>query len=389
MKAVKGAQERRPELLELVQRLNTSGARAVEAFVHAGTQYLAVAQLARDIPGRPAQMNGGDSNVEALVYRWKDGGFIEHQRLSVAGGEDVEFFRIADRAFLATASLRTGADPYELNTHSTLFELVDGQFEPFQSFPTFAAKQWRHFQIGERHFLALAQGVVIDGVIATHPSQSCIFEWDGSRFLPFQSIPSLWGYNWECFRVGGQLLLGYADQIERSRLMRWNGSAFEDFQYLEGRSGRALCFFEAEDECWLAFAKLHEESLLYRWRDGRFVCHESLSGPGGREFEWFEASGNGYLVQVNFLHGSREAPQTALQSAVLEFRNGKLATVESFPTLGGTDAAAFQVDGCLYLAVANSLTADIRFRADSHIYRVATPYTESRHLAVSQEIRES
>jgi EPTP domain len=373
VKVSNGAQESRSELLQLVQRLNTSGARAVEAFVHAGTQYLAVAQLARDIPGRPAQMNGGDSNMEALIYRWKESGFVEHQRLCVAGGEDVEFFRIADRAFLATASLRTGADPYELNAHSMLFEFVNGQFEPLQSFPTFAAKQWKHFEIGKRHFLALAQGVVIEGVTATHPSQSCIFEWDGSRFLPFQNIPSLWGYNWEYFEVAGQLLLGYADHIERSRLLRWNGSAFEDFQYLDGRGGRALCFFEAEGDCWLAFAKLHEESLLYRWFDNRFVCHESLSGPGGREFEWFEAAGRTYLVQVNFLHGSREAPQTALQSRMFEFRNGKLVTVETFPTLGGTDAAAFKVGDCMYLAVSNSLTADIRFRADSHIYRFALP----------------
>ena len=73
-------------------------------------------------PVAPAQMNGGDSNVDALVYRWKEGGFVEHQRLCVAGGEDVEFFKIADRAFLATASLLTGADPYALKAHSMLFE---------------------------------------------------------------------------------------------------------------------------------------------------------------------------------------------------------------------------------------------------------------------------
>ena len=376
VKVSSAIQDRRPGLLKLVQRLDTSGARAVEAFVHAGTQYLAVAQLARDIPGRPAQMNGGDSNVEALVYRWQESGFVEHQRLCVAGGEDVEFFKIEDRAFLATASLRTGADPYELNAHSMLFEFVNGQFEPLQSFPTFAAKQWKHFAIGKRHFLALAQGVVVDGVTATHPSQSCIFEWDGSRFLPFQHIPSLWGYNWEYFEVGGLSLLGYADHIERSRLLRWNGSAFEDFQYLDGRGGRALCFFEAEGEGWLAYARLHEESLLYRWVDDRFVCHAPLSGPGGREFEWFEAAGRTYLVQVNFLHGSREAPQTALQSLVFEFRGGQLVTLETFPTLGGTDAAAFQLDDCIYLAVANSLTADVRFRADSDIYRVMLPVHE-------------
>jgi len=371
-----GTPEKGPQRLRLVQSLETSGARAVEAFVQAGTQFLAIAQFARDVPGRSAQMNGGDSDVDTLVYRWQDGQFVEHQRLSVPGGEDVEFFRISDRAFLATASLRTGADPYDLNTHSTLFEFVNGRFIAFQSFPTFAAKQWKHFKIGDRHFLALAQGVVIDGVSPVHPPQSCLFEWDGSRFVPFQSVPSAWGYNWEFFEAGSQLFLGYADHIEPSRLLRWNGSMFENFQYLDGRSGRALCFFATEDDSWLAFARLHEESLLYRWAGNRFARERAMSGPGGREFEWFENAGARYLVQVNFLHGSREAPQTALQSIVYEYLNRTFAIVDRFSTFGGTDATAFKVDNQQYIAVSNSLTADVRFRVDSNIYRVSAPMSE-------------
>ena len=40
-----------------------------------------------------------------------------------------------------------------------------------------------------------------------------------------------------------------------------------------------------------------------------------------------------------------------------------------FPTFGGTDASFFTVDGQRYLAVSNSLTADVRFRQDTIIYR--------------------
>jgi hypothetical protein len=112
---------------------------------------------------------------------------------------------------------------------------------------------------------------------------------------------------------------------------------------------------------------------LYRWCENRFLPQENLSGPGGREFEWFEAAGQGYLVQVNFLHGSREAPQTALQSTVFELSSGKPVPVATFPTLGGTDAVFFKVEECMYIAVANSLTADVRFRTERHIYRVALP----------------
>ncbi len=362
------ADERR--LLVLAQSLETSGARAVEAFVHDGEQYLAVAQLAKDVSGRPAQMNGGDSNVDAIVYRWNGGRFVEHQRLPVPGGEDVEFFRIGDRAFLATASLRTGSGPYELNAQSVLFELEDGHFVPYQAFSTFAAKQWKHFRIGDRHFLALAQGVIIEGQVARHPSQSCIFEWNGAQFAPFQDVPSAWGYNWAYFEVGGQSLLAYADHAERSRLFRWNGRKFEALRDFEGASGRAFCFFRAGGESWLVFANLLEDTVLYRWVGGEFGRERSLSGPGGRELKWFELAGSGYLVQINFLHGTRESPQTALQSFVMRHENGQLSVVESFPTLGGTDAAVFQVDGCSYLAVANSLTEAVRFRADTNVYRI-------------------
>ena len=43
-----------------------------------------------------------------------------------------------------------------------------------------------------------------------------------------------------------------------------------------------------------------------------------------------------------------------------------------FPTLGGTDACAFEDKGHAYLVVANSLGADIRFRTPSKVYRLET-----------------
>ena len=55
-----------------------TGARAVETFVHEGERYLVMPQLAADIAGQPAQMTLGDSDIDALVYRWQDGRFVEH-----------------------------------------------------------------------------------------------------------------------------------------------------------------------------------------------------------------------------------------------------------------------------------------------------------------------
>lgn len=315
-------------------------------------------------------MTLGDSDVEALVYRWEGGSFVEHTRLPVPGGEDAEFFQIGARGFVATASLRTGKGPYDLNTESTIFEIVDGRFEPFQKVAGFAAKQWTHFAIGERHFLALAQNVAMLGETAAQPADSQIYEWNGERFAPFQTVSSAWGYNWAFFEVGGEKLLAYADHAVPSQLLRWNGERFEPFQQLDGKTGHAFCFFENDGHAWLVFANLHHDTLLYRWDAGRFVVHQTLSGPGGREFDWVRTPQGGRLVQINFLHGTREAPIPELESVVYRMENFQMVVNETIATSGGTDVSAFEADGAQYLAVSNSLSGAVRFATHSRIYRL-------------------
>ncbi len=260
------------------------------------------------------------------------------------------------------ASLRSGAGPYRFDVPSTIFELRDGAFVPFQSVEAFAAKQWRHFTIDDRHFLALAQGLT--GEAASKPS--CIHEWTGERFEHLQDVPSAWGYNWCRFDAGGQAFLAHADHTAPSLLLTWNGSRFEAHQEFEGRSGRAFQPFEANGQLWMAFAQLQEDSWLHRWDGGRFVRHSVLCGPGAREFCWIPARQE--LVLVNFLRGSREAPVTQLTSQVLRFTGAGFEPVAEFTTSGGTDAAHFTEDGREYLAVSEALGPDVRFRTPTKIW---------------------
>jgi hypothetical protein len=363
-------------MMQPVQRLPTSGARAVAPFCIGADTYLAVPQLAADVPGQAPSMTAGDSDTDLIVYRWVDGGFIEHQRLPVPGGEDAEFFSIGERHFLATASLRSGAGPYSLDVQSVLYEWhADGQggrWQPFQSFDTYAAKQWTHFSFDGRHFLALAQGVAAPDVPRRDDALSAVFEWTGERFELFQAIESAWGYNWHFLEVEGRRLLAYADHVSPSRLLQWNGATFEPFQVLEGASGRAFAHFESQGALWLAFARLLGETVLCRWEGGRFVQHQVLSGPGGRELLWLPGEGGeGRLLQVNFILGSREAPRPVVPSVLYGWRDGRLEPVAQFETFGGTDAASFEVAGVRYVVVSNSLDATLRFRVDSCVYQLA------------------
>src|SRR4051794_32861932 len=160
-----------------LQRIPTSGARAVETIAVDGLELLAIPQLAHDVAAQEPSMHGGDSDTELLLLRRVEGRFVPWSTLPAPGGEDAEYFVIDDRAFLAVASLRSGAGPYEFTAESQIFTWREGRFVPFQAVTTFAAKQWKHWRIGDRHFLGLAQGVRPPGTGGPN-RESVVFEWD-------------------------------------------------------------------------------------------------------------------------------------------------------------------------------------------------------------------
>jgi hypothetical protein len=357
-------------LVEL-QRLETSGARGMAIFVSSGKRYLIVPQLSSDMPDIPAHMNGGDSDISAPIFVWQGGKFVPEGELPLPGGEDVHFFKFGGDEYLIAASIRTGhaPPPFNYNIDQVLYKKSGTTWEKFQTFPAFAAKQWHFFQVGNRAFLALAQGVTLGHIEAKNPRQSRIYEWDGSRFVDFQTLDGKWGYNWETFEIGGDHFLCYADHVSDSIIYKWDGAAFVPFQSLSPTGGRCFRFFETDGERWMAFAVINGESSLYRWDGKQFVVHQKLSGPAGREFCVVKVGAKLFLVQINFITGEPSAPTTAQMSRIYQWMDGQMKLVEEFPTFGGTEATAFEEGGTTYLAVSNSLTPEVRFRQDSVIYR--------------------
>jgi EPTP domain len=254
--------------LERQQRLPASGARAVEAFTVDDLDLLAVPQLAVDAPGTPAGMNGGDSDTELILFRRAAAGYEPWASLTAPGGEDAEFFTIADRRFLAVASIRTGAGPYDYEAGSRIYEWRDGKFLPGQTVGSFAAKQWKYWRIGERHFLGLAQGAALPG-LQDRNRASMMYEWDGSAFAEFQPIPSQWAYNWHPFEIGSTTYVAHAEHLGASVLYRWDGQRLVPHQDLAERSGRAFETFAAGDEQYLLAGCLQVPSWLMRWAGDR------------------------------------------------------------------------------------------------------------------------
>ena len=342
-----------------VQRLATSGARAVETFEADGHRYLAVPQLAYDAPGTPPGINGGTSNTDVLLFVHDGSGFVPHGTLPGVGGEDVETFVIDGRLFLAVASIRMGSGPYNYRAGSPIYEWVDGAFAPFQSVLTTAAKQWRHWEVDGAHFLGVAQGHPADPGLS-----SAILRWDGAGFAPFQQLESVAGYNLYAFELDGEHYLAHADHALPSRLYRWDGAQYVQHQELVERGGRAFLLLDRT----LLVAKIDGDSLVLQWDGSRFQPHGTLAGgAGGREF----ALVGDHVVRVNFIRGTPAEPEPDLASYV--YRAPDFPLVADFPTTGGTDATAFDHDGATYLVVSHGLAPAASaavFAAECIVYRV-------------------
>jgi hypothetical protein len=351
-----------------LQRIPTSGARAVCSFSVDGLDLLAVPQLALDVAGAAAGMNVGDSDTELLLLRRDGGPYAPHSVLAAPGGEDAEFFRVGPRAFLAVASIRAGAGPYRYDIESTIFEWSGDRFVPFQALPSFAAKQWRHWQVGERHFLGLAQGIDLPHIEGPNRN-SVIFEWDGTRFAPFQEIASRWAYNWHAFAVDGMSFLAHADHLGPSRLYRWDDGRFVPHQDLPVRAGRAFADFVRDGHHHLLVAGLEDPPEVLRWSGERFEPYQSLTGLGARELRVVELDGRLHVIRVDFVIGTPHDPRVCRQSRVYEWRDGGLAQVLTFPTCGATDVEVLATTpGRVEFAVSNGLSPDLRFATDSTVF---------------------
>jgi EPTP domain len=348
------------------QRLNTSGARAVEVFRLDNEIYLAVPQLAEDRSDTEPDMNGGDSDVPVQLYRWKTGRFELSQLLPSSGAEDAEFFQIGERSFLAIARIRKGRGPYSMDVMSQLFEWDGGIFKWFQDLPSFAAKQCRSFSHDGGHFLGIACGVRPPEVVISQATASPIYRWNGVKFQAFQSLPSDWAYDLSYFAIGDNSYVGLADHLLGVSVYRWEAGSFQPFWHDSTPGTRSFAWTERDGIFFLALANISHPSSLYRWNGTTFEKHQEFEGPGGRAFCFHDDA----LVRINFMEGNRTAPVTELSSQIYRWDGDSYLEDSSFITSGGTDATTFEAEGRTYLVVSNSLSSEVRFRTDSVVYEL-------------------
>ena len=276
-------------VLTELQRIPTSGARAVESFAVGGRELLAIPQLAVDVPGAGAGMNVGDSDTDLLLLPPRGRALRRRSRtLPAPGGEDAEFFTIGERAFLAVAASAPARARTRYATDVDDLRVARGRLRALPADPD-VRRQAVEALADRRPALPRAR----PGRRLPRPRgrnrPSIVFEWDGERFVEFQAIPSRWAYNWHPFEVDGRFFVAHADHLGPSVLYRWDGSRLVAHQELLPRAGRAFATFRRDGTTWSSpdwpsrrGAALGRRALRGRCRSWRASARASSRGRARR-----------------------------------------------------------------------------------------------------------
>ncbi|WP_019215356.1 hypothetical protein [Legionella tunisiensis] len=328
--------------------------------------FLAVAQFAKDLPGRNAGLDGGDSDHYSLIYRWDGSKFRVFQKIPSHGGRDLEYFQIDKKSFIALANLRAGSGPY-IRTYSTIYTWDGCKFTPIQNIATNAAQEWTSFKIKDTTYLAVANYAKVGKRGPDFNTNSVIYRWNGEQFTAIQSIPTYGIFTWEFFTIKSKHYLAAANGAGKTSVIyQWDGKQFNPVQNITAPNARDIKFFTLNNQHYLAVANLGGDSAIYQWNGMKFELFQTIQGKGGRRFIVFERKGLVYLVKINYQIDNN----VKLKSQIYVWNGNRFDLTTEFPTSGATDASYFTLNGHDYLAVSNGHKSKTSFRIDSVIYEV-------------------
>ncbi|XP_053326716.1 thrombospondin-type laminin G domain and EAR repeat-containing protein [Spea bombifrons] len=209
---------------------------------------------------------------------------------------------------------------------SVLYRWIDGKFKVHQYFITNEAQAWKHFTIGKRIFLALANFERND----KGEEFSVIYKWNPKKmkFLQYQKIRTYSARDWEAFHIDGDTFLVVANHREDNN---------------------------------------HNiNSVIYKWNavSGLFEINQTIPTSGAYDWEFFIIGPYPFLVVANTFNGT----STNINSHIYVWLGGAFRLFQSITTFGASDWEFFRIQGRFFLAVANSHSYDVGTQELKNLY---------------------
>ena len=256
------------EQFVVFQIIETFGAHSFEFFEITNEQFLAISN----------NYDGSSHSINSSIYKWNSNKFEKIQDIATEGAVNTETFVISNETFIAFANhggWRLSPQNQD-SVQSAVFKWSGQQFVKLQSFQTYGeVRDVKSFTDNGSTFLAF----VIYNNGTQHNINSAIYKWNGSHFVPFQSIPTRGAFGLHPFIMCSQTFLGIANHLDdddrfntRSVIYRFSQEQFTEDQEILTQGAFDMTSFQYKGHTYLAVAnfannsnKGNINSRLYKW----------------------------------------------------------------------------------------------------------------------------
>ncbi|KAL9989075.1 hypothetical protein ACROYT_G003583 [Oculina patagonica] len=352
---------------EKFQDLPTKGAVAVKSFSIGDDLFLVFANHYGDKERNKA---------ESVVYKMENGRFVQNQTLPTHGASGIEHFVIDKVHYMAIANLYDGG--YKQN--SVIYKWSGDQFEEFQLISTNGATGFKFFTIEGKHYLAVSESKND----STYLINSSVYKWKNGRFVKYQNIPTDGARACDSIVIANETFLVYVNnhyhpqkKCVESNVYKWSGSHFLKFQTMQSRRAFRAKFFRVRGHVFLAFAdptlprpgknNYNIKSPIYKWDGAKFTLFQEIPTYGALDMCPFEVNGEIFLAIANY-YGY--AAGYSVRSVVYKASGAQFTLYQDVPTFAGSQGVdAFVDKGQTYLAFAKHSRQPSYHNIDSSVYK--------------------
>ena len=220
------------------------------------------------------------------------------------------------------------------NINSQIFKFNGTAFVPFQSLPTSGAADWEYFNINNNQSCYLAVANHYDGASFNISSQ--IFKFNGTLFVALQSIQTSGANDWEYFSINNQSYLAAANHLYN-------------------------------------ITNYNINSQIFKFNGTVFVALQSIPTSGARDWKYFSINHQSYLAVANAQNTTSDGGAN-INSQIFKFDatgSAQFVAFQSIPTSGAWDWEYFSVNSQSYLALANRNFNDTSYNIDSQIFSLS------------------
>jgi hypothetical protein len=310
-----------------------------------------------EVSARMAAIPAFSEYIYSLDPNPVQGNFSTIQSIDSSGAYQLEPFEIGPDHFIMINNYKDSSANYNIN--SVVYKWDGSQFVPVQSIATHGSTSVKPFTIDGSFYIAVSN--LFNG--SSYFVDSKIYHWNGTEFVEFQSLTGTGSVDFDFITIGTEHYLASANFSNGStrhidsKIYKWTGAGFAEFKYIPTIGATDAEFIRAGNEIFVAFTNSDDntpgnhDALVYKWDGTSFNLFQNLPTKIAYETESFEINGETYLAAANLYD---HATGGSVGIDIYKYGGNVFSLFQSIPNAPTEDLEAFKIGGIQYLAGSNS-----------------------------------